>query len=106
MATTQSYFAYMQEQCAGMEISFRGMMGEYILYYREKIAGGLYDNRLLIKDVPSARTLMPEAPLQEPYPGAKEMLLVEETDDSVFLARLFEAIYPELPAPRPKKVKK
>lgn len=105
MATSKTYLEYIQDQCASLEISFRGMMGEYILYCRDRIAGGLYDNRLLVKDVPAARALMPCAPLQEPYPGAKRLLLVENTDDRQFLARLFAAMYPELPAPKPRRVK-
>ena len=106
MATSKSYFEYVQDQCAGLEVSFRAMMGEYILYCRDKVAGGLYDDRLLIKDVPAARSLMPQAPLEAPYPGAKPQILVENTDDPAFLARLFAAIYPELPASKSKKVKK
>lgn len=105
MATGKSYLEYIQDQCAGLELSFRPMMGEYILYFRDRIAGGLYDDRMLVKDVPAARALMPDAPLQAPYPGAKGMLLVEDTDDRAFLSQLMEAMYPELPAPKAKKRK-
>lgn len=105
MATGKTYLEYIQDQCAGLEVSFRAMMGEYILYFRDRIAGGLYDNRLLVKDVPAARLLLPDAPLEEPYPGAKGMLLVESTDDRAFLARLLEAIYPDLPVPKKKKTR-
>ena len=73
------------------------MMGEYILYYRDKIAGGIYDDRLLVKPVPAALALMPDAPREVPYPGAKEMLLVDNVDDRDFLCRLFEAMFDELP---------
>ena len=103
MATGNTYLQYIQDQLSGLEVSFRAMMGEYVLYYRDRIAGGLYDNRLLIKDVPAARALMPSAPLEEPYPGAKKMLLAEHTDDRAFLAQLLEAIHPELPVPKKKK---
>lgn len=80
-------------------------MGEYILYYREKVVGGIYDNRFLIKNVTSARECMPGASLERPYEGAKEMLLVENVEDKVFLKDLFNTIYDELPTPKPKKKK-
>ena len=78
------------------------MMGEYILYYRGKIIGGIYDDRYLIKPVKSALSLMPNAPREVPYDGAKEMLLVDNVDDKEFLKKLFEAMYPELPATKKK----
>ena len=84
-------------------ITHRAMMGEYILYYRGKIVGGIYDDRLLVKPVPSAISLMPTAPYERPYEGAKEMLLVDSVDDRAFLTKLFEAMYEELPAPKKKK---
>ena len=82
------------------------MMGEVILYYRGKIIGGIYDDRFLVKPVKSALAHMPTAPLELPYAGAKEMLLVEEVDDRQFLADLLRAMYDELPAPKPKKKSK
>lgn len=84
-------------------ISHRYMMGEYILYYRGKIVGGIYDDRLLVKPVPSAQRLMPSSPHEFPYAGGREMLLVENVDDSEFLTGLFEAMYDELPFPKKKK---
>ena len=72
-------------------------MGEYILYYHGKIFGGIYDDRFLVKPVPSAKRLMPDAPLELPYEGAKEMLLVENTDDKAFLQKLLNAMDGELP---------
>ena len=103
MPSTKGYLDFVLEQLSGLEeIAARGMMGEYILYYRGRIAGGIYDDRLLVKPVAAARALLPEAPEEEPYPGAKAMLLVEEVDDRDFLTRLFEAMYPELPERRPK----
>ncbi len=81
----------------------RAMMGEYIIYYKEKVIGGLYDDRFLIKPTAAARALMPEAPLELPYEGAKEMLLVERMEDPAFLGQLLEAMYPELPEPKKKK---
>jgi len=104
MASSKEYLNFILEQLSGLDgITHRPMMGEYILYYRGKIVGGIYDDRLLIKPVPSAISLMPAAPYELPYEGAKEMLLVENVDDSVFLSKLFEAMYEELPAPKKKK---
>lgn len=103
MATSIEFLRYIQDQCAGLDVSFRAMMGEYVLYCGDRVAGGLYDNRLMVKDVPAARGLMPHAPLEEPYPGAKKQLLVENTDDRAFLAQLFAALYPDLPAPKKRK---
>ena len=79
------------------------MMGEYVLYYGGKVVGGIYDNRLLVKPTPSAVVLMPEAPRELPYEGAKEMLLVEDIDNRGFLNQLFEMMYEELPEPKRKK---
>ena len=79
------------------------MMGEFILYYRGKIVGGIYDDRLLVKPVPSAVSLMPAASYELPYEGAKEMLLVDRVDDKDFLTGLFDVMYEELPAPKKKK---
>lgn len=79
------------------------MMGEYIVYYRGKIVGGIYDDRLLVKKTKSALALMPAAICDFPYEGAKEMLLVDEIDDKEFLAKLFEAMHGELPPPKMKK---
>lgn len=106
MASSKEYLAYILEQLSGLEdIRYRAMMGEYILYYREKVAGGIYDDRFLIKNVTSARESMPDASLEKPYEGAKEMLLVENVGDKEFLMDLFKAIYDELPTPKPKKKK-
>lgn len=106
MATSREFLAYIQDQCAGLEVRFRPMMGEYILYYRDKFAMALCDNRLLVKDVPAARALLPDAQPEAPYEGAKGMLPVECTDDRARLALLLEAVYPELPLPKPRKGKK
>lgn len=104
MASSKEYLTFILEQLSGLDsITHRAMMGEYILYYRGKIVGGLYDDRLLVKPVPSAVSLMPALSYELPYEGAKEMLLVENVDDRVFLTTLFEAMYEELPAPKKKK---
>ena len=104
MASSKEYLNFILEQLSGLdEITHRAMMGEYILYYREKIVGGIYDDRLLVKPVKAAHALMQDAPCELPYAGAKEMLLVENVDASAFLTKLFEAMYEELPAPPKKK---
>lgn len=92
------------EQLSGLEdVSSRAMMGEYILYNRGKIVGGIYDDRFLVKPVKAAVAMMPEAALEVPYEGAKEMLLVDNVDDKEFLCSLLEAMYDELPEPKKKK---
>lgn len=107
MASTKGYLTFILEQLSGLdEITYRAMMREYILYYRGKVVGGIYDDRLLVKSVKAAIELMPEATYELPYEGAKEMILVDELENRDFLALLFEAMYDELPAPKPKKNKK
>lgn len=106
MASDKAYLQFILEQLSGLEeISYRAMMGEYILYYRGKIVGGIYDNRLLVKPTKSAVSYMPTAPLELPYEGAKEMLCVEEVENKAFLEGLFRAMYDELPLPKLKKKK-
>lgn len=101
MASDKDYLMFVLDQLSGLnEIAYRAMMGEFILYYRGRIAGGIYDDRLLVKPVPAALALMPDAPRELPYPGAKEMLLVEDVDDADFLRELFRAMHDELPPPR------
>ena len=104
MASSKTYLHFILEQLSGLpEITYRAMMGEFLLHYRGRLFGGIYDDRLLVKPVPSARALLPNAPSQPPYPGAKSMLLVEEVDDRDLLAALLSAMYEELPASRGKK---
>ena len=104
MASSQGYLDFILEQLSALEeITYRAMMGEYLIYYRGKIIGGIYDDRLMVKPVKSAVSLMPDAQYQLPYEGAKEMLLVSDVDSKEFLSQLFEAMYNELPAPKKKK---
>ena len=104
MASTKSYLDFILEQLSGLEeITFRPMMGEYILYYRGRVFGGIYDDRFLVKPVSSAKTLMPEAAYELPYEGAKEMLLVEDVDNRDFLTSLILAMYDQLPQPKRRK---
>ena len=98
MASTKEYLEFVLEQLSELEvISSRAMMGEYILYYRGKVFGGIYDDRLLVKPVPAAVMLMPDAELELPYDGAKEMLLVDDVDNREFLCDLVRNMWEELP---------
>lgn len=104
MASSKEYLDFVLDQLSDLEeITYKAMMGEYIIYYRGKIVGGIYDDRLLIKPVKSAVSLMPNASYELPYEGAKEMLLVEEVDSKDFLTNLFNAMYDELPSPKKKR---
>ena len=104
MASSKEYLDFILEQLSDLEeITYRAMMGEYIIYYRGKIVGGIYDDRLLVKPVKSAISFMPDANYELPYEGAKEMLLVNDVDNKDFLTRLFNAMYNDLPAPKKKK---
>ena len=104
MASSKEYLEFVLEQLSGLEdVSYRAMMGEFILYYRGKIVGGIYDDRFLVKPVKAAVAMMPEAELEVPYEGAKEMLLVDNVDDKEFLCSLLETMYDELPVPKKKK---
>lgn len=106
MASSREYLQYILEQLSEPEeITYREMMGEFIIYYRDKIVGGIYDDRLLVRPVGSAVDYMPTVKYESPYAGAKEMLLVEEVDDKAFLIGLFRAMYDDLPTPKPKKKK-
>ena len=103
MASDRSYLDYILEQLSGAgEISFRPMMGEYVLYCAGKVIGGIYDDRFLVKPTKSARAMMPDAILEPPYDGAKDMILVDKVEDREFLAELVRALYGELPAPKKK----
>ena len=104
MASTKEYLDFVLEQLSGLdEISSWAMMGEFILYYRGKVFGGIYDDRLLVKPVKSAIQYIPTAVYELPYEGAKEMLLVDEVDNKDFLTGLFNLMYDELPMPKAKK---
>ena len=106
MASSKEYLEFILGQLSELEdITYRTMMGEFIIYYRGKVVGGIYDDRLLVKPVKSAIRYMPTATYELPYEGAKEMLLVDEVDDKEFMTGLFNAVYEELPAPKPKKKK-
>lgn len=106
MASSKEYLEFVLDQLSGLdEITYKAMMGEFILYYRGRIIGGIYDDRFLVKPIKAAAALMPDAPKELPYEGAKEMLLVEDVDNRDFLTELIDSMYDELPAPKAKKKK-
>lgn len=104
MASSKEYLDFILEQLSELDdVTYRAMMGECIIYYRGKVVGGIYDDRLLVKPTKSAVSMMPNADMELPYEGAKEMLLVDDVDNKEFLRELLEAMYEELPAPKKKK---
>lgn len=104
MASSKEYLEYVLDQLSSFEdITYKAMMGEYIIYYQGKIVCGIYDDRLLLKPTKSALALMPNASRETPYDGAKEMLLVEDIDDKSFFKALLEAMYEEIPELKKKK---
>lgn len=106
MSSSKEYLNFVIEQLSGLsEITYRMMMGEYMIYYRGKLAAYICDDRLLVKPLESVKRMLPDAPLEPPYEGAKDMVLVEDVDNKQFLQELFDAMYEELPAPKPKKKK-
>jgi len=101
MASSKEYLDFILEQLSELDdVSYRAMMGEYILYYRGKIIGGIYDDRFLVKPTPSARAMMPQAEMELPYEGAKGMLVVDNVESRDFLTALIDAMYDELPTPK------
>lgn len=106
MASSKEYLDYILEQLSDLEeIHYRAMMGEFILYYRGKIVGGVYDDRFLVKPTKSAISYMPTTSYELPYEGARKMILVDDVDNKDFLTGLFHAMYDELPEPKSKKKK-
>ena len=104
MASDREYLDFILDQLSDLDdISWRGMMGEFIIYYRGKVVGGIYDNRFLVKPTESAMAMMPESYREIPYDGAKEMLLVDRVENKEFLRELLEAMVEELPDRKKKK---
>lgn len=104
MASSKEYLDFILEQLSELDdVTYHAMMGEYIIYYRGKIVGGIYDDRFLVKPTKSAAAMMPDADRELPYEGAKEMFLVDNVENKEFLRELLEAMYEELPAPKKKK---
>ena len=104
MASSKEYLDFVLDQLSELDgITYRAMMGEYVIYYRGKVVGGIYDDRFLVKPVKSALMMMPNAQMELPYEGAKEMLMVDDIENKDFLRELIEAMYDELPQPKKKK---
>ena len=104
MASSKEYLEFILDQLSELDdISFRTMMGEYIIYYRSKVIGGIYDDRFLVKPTRSSLALMPYTDMEIPYEGAKEMLLVDDVENREFLKKLLESMYDELSAPKKKR---
>ena len=104
MASSKEYLEFILEQLPGSnDTSYRAMMGEFIIYYRGKVVGGIYDDRFLVKPTKSALTMIPNAEMEVPYEGAKEIILFDDVENREFLRELLEAMYKELPAPKKKK---
>ncbi len=104
MASSKEYLNFILDQLSGLEgISYRAMMGEFIIYYNGKIVGGIYDDRFLVKPGKAAVAMLPDAKMERPYEGGKEMLLVEDVDNREFLQDLLRTMYEELPEPKKKK---
>jgi len=104
MASSKGYLDFILEQLSELsDVTWRAMMGEYIIYYKGKIVGGIYDDRFLVKPTKFAVALMPGADMEVPYEGAKEMILVDNVENKEFLRELLEAMYEELPTPKKKK---
>lgn len=106
MASSKEYLEFIMEQLSELDdVSYRAMMGEYVIYFHGKVIGGIYDDRFLVKPTASAKALMPDADMEIPYEGAKEMIQVDDVENREFLKELFEAMYGELPEPKKKKAK-
>ena len=104
MASSKEYLDFILEQLSELdEVSYRAMMGEYIIYFRGKVVGGIYDDRFLVKPTKSAVAMMPDTNRELPYDGAKEMLLVDDVENKEFLRELLDEMYEELPASKKKK---
>ena len=104
MSSSQDYLCFVLEQLSDLQdINYREMMGEFVIYYHSKVIGGIYDNRLLIKPTKSALEIIPDAPMEIPYPGGKPMIMISDIENRELLKHLFDAVYPELPTIKKKK---
>ena len=102
MASSKEYLIYVLDLLSDLDgVTYRGMMGEYVIYYRGKVFGGVYDDRFLVKPTKTVLEMIPDAVFEIPYDGGKEMVLVD-TEDREFIRQLVEAMYDEIPAPKQK----
>jgi len=103
MSSSKDFLEFVQEQLSVLsDVTYRAMMGEFIIYYRGKVVGGIYDNRLLVKPTASVQKIMPNAPLEIPYQGGRPMIMVTDIENRELLEQLFNVLYSDLPAPRKK----
>ena len=103
MSSSKDFLEFVQEQLSMLsDITYRAMMGEFIIYYRGKVVGGIYDNRLLVKPTASVQKIMPNAPLEIPYQGGRPMIMVTDIENRELLEQLFNVLYSDLPVPRKK----
>ena len=101
MSSTREYMDFVMDQLSDLDdVSFRAMMGEYVIYYRGKVVAGVYDDRLLVKPTNTAQKIIPNAPMEIPYPGGKPMIMIEDVENRELLQNLFDAVYTEIPAPK------
>ena len=104
MASSKEFLDFVSDQLSLIDgVSFRRMMGEYVIYYKDRVIGGIYDDRFLVKQTPSSKKLLPDAPLELPYEGGKSMISVSDVDDRAFFKDLFIAMADELPIKKPKR---
>lgn len=104
MASSKEYLSFILDQLSELsEVTYRPMMGEYILYYKQRIVGGIYDDRLLVKPVAAAQNYMRDVVMEVPYEGAKPMLMVDDVDNREYLCGLFDAMLDELPPPKKRR---
>ena len=97
MSSTREYLDFIMDQLSELDaVSYRAMMGEYVIYYRGKVVAGIYDDRFLVKPTPGARRILPKAPMEIPYPGGKAMIMIEDIENRDLLRTLFDAIYTDL----------
>ena len=103
MASSKDFLEFVMEQLSILpDINYRAMMGEYIIYYRGKIVGGIYDNRLLVKPTKSLKSIIPNAKMEIPYPKGKPMIMIPDIENLELLEHVFNAVYAELPMPKKK----
>ena len=98
MSSTKEYLDFVLEQLSDLpDIDYRAMMGEFIIYYHGRVIGGIYDNRFLIKPTKSAKEILPNAPMETPYPKGSPMIMIPDIENRELLVQLFNAMYLELP---------
>ena len=106
MASGKEYLAFVMDQLSELDdVSYRAMMGEYVIYYRDKVVAGIYDDRFLVKPTKFAVAILPDAPMEIPYPGGHPMIMVDDIENRELLGDLFNAIYADLPAPKTKNAR-